>query len=73
MVWFLKYHGNNGQSNPKSKLEDLDLDDEDEANASSTKPNQVLMDFMQSGSQSVSEKSEVLPGHCGQPNSLKIF
>jgi hypothetical protein len=73
MVWFLKYHGNNGQSNPKSDLEDLEIHNQDEANSSPTKPNQILMDFMQSGGQSVSEKSEVLPGHCGQPNSLKIL
>lgn len=72
MVWFLKY-GNNGRNHPKSTVNDLDSNQKDEAGSSPTKLNQTATDLKQSGSQSVSEKSEVLPGYCSQPNNLKIF
>lgn len=73
MAWFLKYHGNNGRNHPKSTVNDLDTNQKDEAGSSPTKLNQMSTDLKQSGSQSVSEKSEVLPGYCSQPNNLKIF
>ncbi|MGE5606695.1 MAG: hypothetical protein ACM3YE_13525, partial [Bacteroidota bacterium] len=73
MVWFLKYHGNDGQNHPKSTVDDLDTNKKEEASSSPTKPNQMSADLKQSGGQSGSEKSEVLPGYCSQPNNLKIF
>ncbi len=72
MVWFLKYHGDNDRNNPHS-TKDLGNNSGEEANESGTKPNQISMDSMQSGGQSVSEKSEVLPEYCSQPHNLKIL
>lgn len=73
MVWFLKYHGNNDGNHPKSTFKNLDTHQEDEASSPPTKPNQISTELKQSGGQSVSEKSEVLPGYCSQPNYLKIL
>ncbi len=63
MIWFLKYHGNDDQYHPKSIANDMDTKKRDEAGSSLSKPNQISMDLKQSGGQSVSEKSEVLPGY----------
>lgn len=73
MVWFLKYHGDSGQNHPKSTVNDRDINQRDEAGLPPTKPNQISTELKQSGSQSVSEKSEVLPGYCSQPKEIKIF
>ncbi|NLW47748.1 MAG: hypothetical protein GXY86_10495 [Firmicutes bacterium] len=73
MVWFLKYHNNNDQNGAKpfkdssgNYVENIDAE-------SSPKPNHNAADIFQTGAQSRSEKSEVLPGYCGQSNNHKLL
>lgn len=71
MVWFLNSHGNDNHNYPKYTTNDTEKKDED--GASPSKPNQISTKLKQSGGQSTSEKSEVLPGYCSQPNNVKIL
>lgn len=67
MVWFLKYHNNNDRSGSKPLKGNPDYNDGDKKDDSPVKPNQMSVELIQTGVQSGSEKSEVLPGYCSQP------
>ncbi len=73
MVWLLKYHNNNGQGSPKPSANNPDYHNQNETDELPTKPNHISRDLMQAGVQSVSEKSEVLPGYSSQPKNINLL
>jgi hypothetical protein len=66
MVWFLKCHNNNDRNGVKHLKDSSGIYDEKIDVESSPQPNHNSADIFQTGAQSRSEKSEVLPGYCGQ-------
>lgn len=66
MVWFINHHNNN-RRNDAAPFEDSHGKNEEKVrDRSASKPNHNSTDIFQAGVQSGSEKSEVLPGYCGQ-------
>lgn len=70
MVWFLKFHHNNGQGSHKSSTSNPDYNNGNETDDSPTKPNHISKDLSQTGVQSASERSEVLPGYSSQTKNI---
>lgn len=67
MVWFINYHNNKGRKDAMPFKDSHGKNEETVKDESASKPNHYSTDIFQAGVQSRSEKSEVLPGYCGQP------
>ena len=73
MVWFLKYHNNNDRNGAKPFKDSSGIHKVNNDAESSPEPNHNSADIFQAGAQTRSEKSEVLPGYCGQSNDQNYY
>lgn len=69
MVWFLKYHSDKDQGSSGPLENTPDSYGRKEAIETKTKPNHISKELFHSGVESVSQRSEVLPGYSSSPRS----